>query len=337
MSLVQMLRRYTGPLECLRESRLVNASVLSSLLPVVLLIAVGLVAARAQWIRPEATKDLSNLVFLVLTPALLFRTMSTVRVQQLELAPVAVYFVSAALLFALVWGFGGRDRRATVLALASTYSNLVMVGIPLVGLAFGEAGLVTLFTLISMHALFLLTLATIVLELVVAREQAGQGGAPERHMAHTVWLAVRNSVIHPVPLPIILGLLFAQTSLRLPAVLDKALQWMGQAFGPLALILVGITLASTRIHAQWRGALALALAKNAILPGMVLLAGWLLGMRGLPLTVMAVAAAMPIGANVFLFSQRYGVAQDLITASVAVSTVLGLVTISAVMMLAGQI
>jgi predicted permease len=39
-----------------------------------------------------------------------------------------------------------------------------------------------------------------------------------------------------------------------------------------------------------------------------------------------------MGANVFLFAQRYQVAQDLVTAGMAVSTVLGLATISAVMM-----
>ena len=46
------------------------------------------------------------------------------------------------------------------------------------------------------------------------------------------------------------------------------------------------------------------------------------------LTVRVVAAALPIGANVFLFSQRYDVAQQLTTASVAVSNVLGLATLS---------
>jgi hypothetical protein len=48
---------------------------------------------------------------------------------------------------------------------------------------------------------------------------------------------------------------------------------------------------------------------------------------------MIVAASLPIGANVFMFSQRYGVAEDLITASVAVSTAMGLLTISLVMAL----
>jgi predicted permease len=48
---------------------------------------------------------------------------------------------------------------------------------------------------------------------------------------------------------------------------------------------------------------------------------------------MVVAGALPIGANVFMFSQRYGVAQDLITAAVAVSTASAILSISLVMAL----
>ena len=46
-----------------------------SLTPVFLLIGLGYLAGRLQWIRDAAVKDLSNLVFMVLIPALLFRTM----------------------------------------------------------------------------------------------------------------------------------------------------------------------------------------------------------------------------------------------------------------------
>ena len=60
--------------------------------------------------------------------------------------------------------------------------------------------------------------------------------------------------------------------------------------------------------------------------------GWALGWSGVPLAVMIVAASLPVGANVFLFAQRYGVAQEEVTASVAVSTALGLVTMSVVIL-----
>lgn len=310
-----------------------NNPVISSLVPVVLLIAIGFMAGRVGWIRAEATKDLSNLVFMVLTPALLFRTMSTVHVEQLDFKPVAVYFVGALLLFGAMLAWQGLTRRATVLALAATFSNTLAIGTPLVALAYGEAGLVTLFTLISVHALVLLTVATVVLELVVAREGAALGTGDKRQMMRTVLGAVRNGIMHPVPLPIIIGLLFAQTGLLIPAVLERPLLLLGNAFGPLALVLVGVTLTHVRIGEQLKGALGLSLAKNLVFPALVAALGWMLGLSGLPLTVMIVTASLPIGANVFMFSQRYEVAQDLVTASMAVSTALGVVTISLVMAL----
>ena len=48
---------------------------------------------------------------------------------------------------------------------------------------------------------------------------------------------------------------------------------------------------------------------------------------------MVVAAALPVGANVFLFSQRYHKAEELVTASVAVSTAVAVVTVSITMAL----
>jgi malonate transporter len=196
----------------------------------------------------------------------------------------------------------GFNRTAAVIALANTYSNTVMIGIVLVDLAYGEPGMVVLLTLVSLHSLVLLTSATVVLELAVAREHAATvGGAQKRSMARTVLRALRNAIVHPVPLPIIAGLLFAQTGLAMPEVIDKPIQLLGQAFGPVALVMVGITLALTPIGRHWRGALAQALVKNLLHPLLVAAIGWLLGVRGMPLTVMVVAAALPIGANVFLF------------------------------------
>ena len=311
-----------------------NHPVFSALIPVVLLTALGYAAGRLRWIRAEASKDLSNLVFVVLTPALMFRTMSAVHVQQLDFRPLAAYFAAALVLFALTFLLQGFNRRAAVLALAASFSNTVMIGIALIGLAYGEAGLVILLTLVSLHALVLLTAGTVLLELAVAREAAA---AQPRAMWRTVLGAVRNAVIHPVPLPILAGLLFAQTGWALPGVVDRPLQWLGQAFGPLALLLVGVTLAGTRVGPHLRGALGISVAKNLLMPALVAGLGLLLGLSGLPLLVMVVTAALPIGANVFLFSQRYAVAEELVTASVMVSNALALLTLPLVMLLAGRL
>ncbi len=305
--------------------------VVASLTPVFLLIAAGYLAGRLEWIRESAVRDLSNLVFLLLIPALLFRTMSGVHVETLDLSPLLAYFPAALLLLGVSIAWRGFNRTSVVLALGGVFSNMVMIGITLVELAYGKAALVTLLTLVSVHALILLTVGSVVLELVVAKE-ARAGGERAPHVLQTAWSAFKGALIHPIPLPIISGLLYAQTGWGLPAMVDKPLQLLGSAFGPIALVLVGVTLARTPLRGQLVPALWITLSKNLVLPLLVGLAAWGVGISGLPLTVMVVAAALPMGANVFLFAQRYEVAQELTTAAMGVSTVLALFTLSAVML-----
>ncbi len=311
---------------------LASHPVVASLTPVFLLIAAGYLAGRLQWIRESAVRDLSNLVFLLLIPALLFRTMSSVHVETLDLRPLLAYFPAALLLLGVSIAWRGFNRTSVVLALGGVFSNMVMIGITLVELAYGKAALVTLLTLVSVHALILLTVGSVVLELVVARE-ARAGGERAPHVLQTAWSAFKGALIHPIPLPIMSGLVFAQTGWTLPAVVDKPLQLLGSAFGPIALVLVGVTLARTPLRGQLLPSLWITLSKNLVLPLLVGLAAWGVGITGLPLTVMVVAAALPMGANVFLFAQRYEVAQETTTTAMGVSTVLALFTLSAVMLL----
>ncbi len=314
-----------------------NSPVFASLIPVILFIALGFFVGRRGWIRATSVKDLSNLVFMVLTPALLFRTMSTVRVQDLDFGPVAVYFAAAGLIFVATLGVLGFSSLAAARGLANTFSNTIMIGVPLVGLVFGQAGLVTLFTLISVHSLILLTAATVVFELAQARERARSGEGPQHSMLRTVLQASGSGIVHPVPLPIIVGLLFAQTGLVVPEVIGKPLQLLGQALGPLALLLVGVTLAFSTVGTHFKAALRIALVKNIVHPLLLGALGWALGLSGLSLAVMVATAALPVGANVFLFAQRYGVAQDEVTASIAVSTALALVTVPVALLLAARL
>jgi hypothetical protein len=308
-----------------------NSLVLSSLLPVILLISAGFAAARLDWVRETAVKDLTNLVFFLLMPALLFRTMGRVYVEQLDFKPVAAYFLAVGVLVVGTFLLQGFNRRAAVLALAVTYSNAIMIGIALVTLVFGQAGLVTLLTLIPVHSLVLLTGATVLLELAMASESAS-GSARQRWLS-TVLKALQNALFHPLTLPLLAGLLFAQTGWVLPPMMEMPLDLLARAFSPMALILVGVTLGFTRVGSHWRGALKLAAVKNILHPMLVYGLCLGLGVTGLPMAIMVAAAALPMGANVFLFSQRYGVAQELITASVAVSTVLSVLTLTLALML----
>jgi len=297
-----------------------NSPAAPALFSVIFIIAIGFGLAKMKWVRQEAIRDLSNLVFYVLTPALLFRTMMGVKLAELDYAPIAVYFLAVVIVFAVTLLMQGLTTLSSARALAHTFSNTVMIGIPLVGLVYGQEGLIALFTLISIHALVLMTGGTIVFELAAAR-QAGREG-----VSHSMWrtlaVAVKNSILHPVPIPIIAGVIYAQTGLPLPHMVDQPLQLMGQALGPMALLLVGVTLAYSKLSGNMLAALRIAIVKTVIHPAVFIACAWLLGLRGIPMAAMAMAAALPVGANVFLFTQRYQVAEDEVSASIALSTML---------------
>jgi predicted permease len=209
--------------------------------------------------------------------------------------------------------------------------------------------LVLLLTLISVHALVLLTAATLVLELAPPANDgaAGHETAMDRNLGQTlaaqtgdtpahgsandrpwsdtsrrVLTVIRNAVLHPVPLPIVAGLLYAQTGWGIHPVVDKPLVWLAGAFGPMALLLVGASLSSTPVVGHVWAAIKLSAVKLLVHPALMLAVGWGLGLRGLALLVMVTAAALPMGANVFLFSQRYATSETLVTAAVALSTLM---------------
>lgn len=287
-----------------------------------------------KWVSQTSINDLSNLVFYVLTPALLFRTMIGVKLVDLDFTPIAVYFLAVALVFIATILLHGFSTISSARALANTFSNTVMIGIPLISLVYGEDGLVTLFTLISIHALVLMTGGTIVFEFAVAR-QAGREGATS-NMGRTLSVAIKNSVLHPIPIPIFAGLIYAQIGIPLPEMVDKPLQLMGQALGPMSLLLVGVTLAYSRLSGNMLAAIRIAVVKTIIHPAIFVACAWLLGLRGIPMATMAMVAALPVGANVFMFTQHYKIAEDEISASIAISTILCLFSLPIILMMLGH-
>jgi len=198
----------------------------------------------------------------------------------------------------------------------------LQVGVPLAAGVFGEAGLAIHITVVSLHALCILTLLTTLVELDLARERAaGQG---QQSLGEILLSTARNTVIHPVVLPVLAGMAWNLTGWRLPGPLDETLQLLGTAVAPLCLVLIGITLAYTAgrtVMGAVRMALVCSALKLLLLPAAVLaVAHWGLGLSGLPLQVAVMMAALPTGSNALIFAQRYRSFEAEATTSIVLST-----------------
>lgn len=326
-------------------------AVLFTILPVFAVVAAGWAVARANLISSEGVTGFANVTFYLFVPSLLFRAMRNIHFETLDAKPIYAYFSGALVCFFMIVVVSrrwlARDvRHGTVTALAVVFSNTVLLGIPLIKLAFGDEGLVVLLTLISMHSLILMSIATLILEFIVGRNEgdalrvggatvgvAGSYDSPMARVKNTLD-AVRNTVINPVILPIIAGLGYGALRLPLPDAIDAPLALLASASGPCSLVLLGASLAQYGIKEYWKPALVLTVLKNIAFPVLIWALGrFVFGLDKLALAVVTVTAALPMGANVYLFAQRYNVAQAEVTAAVAVSTATSLITLAIAMVL----
>jgi predicted permease len=301
------------------------------LLALVAVVGLGWVVGRLRWLGPpqaEPARVLSNAAFFLFAPALLFRTTARVDLAALPWATLAAFFLPTLALMLAVYALGHVQRRRgsglplagpAVRAITATFGNSVQIGIPLAAALFGEAGLALHLALVSLHALLLLTLVTALVELDLARHHAG-GSA-----RHVLLGTLRNTVVHPVVLPVLAGLAWNLSGLALPEPLDEVLRILGAAVVPLCLTLIGMSLAYLGWPARLGAAVGLSLAKLVLLPAWVLaVAHGVWGLTGMPLGVVVVLAALPSGSNALMFAQRYRALEAETTAVTLLST-LGLV------------
>lgn len=311
-----------------------TATVLAKLMAMFFTVGLGWLAARQRWLgRPEEgdpARVLGNLVFYLFVPALLFRTTARLDLAHMPWATLVAFFVPLVGVLLLVYL---SQRRAAARhgaaapatrAITATFGNSLQVGVPFAAAVFGEAGLAIHIALVSLHALVLLTLLTALVELDLSRAAAAQGQtAPSglHGLARTLGQTARNTVIHPVVLPVLAGMAWNLTGLGLHPIVDESLLTLGAAVVPMCLVLIGVTLAAYGVRGLWRGALGLSAVKLLLVPAVVLVvARWGFGLTGLPLGVVVMMAALPTGSNALIFSQRYETLQAETTATIVIST-----------------
>jgi predicted permease len=311
----------------------VTIAIFYKLLAIFLMVGIGFVAGRLRWLGDERqgadpARTLSNAAFYIFVPALLFRATSRLDFAILPWGTLAAFFVPVLILLGGVYLVQRRSNRSGLLpaaapsvrAISATFGNTVQVGIPMAAALFGEAGLGIHVALVSLHALTLLTVLTALVELDLAQARARGAGA-HASLIGTLKTTLRNTIVHPVMLPVLGGLLWNVTGVDLPPVIDEVLELLGSAVVPLCLVLIGMSLAYYGIAGRAHGAIALTLLKLVVLPALVLaIAWWGFGLRGLPLNVVVMMAALPAGSNALIFSQRYETLEAESTAAIVFST-----------------
>ncbi len=301
-------------------------SVFNVVIPVFAIMALGYLSVRFRLYPRDGVKGLVALVNNFLTPCLLFDAMLTSDFgSTFNPAIIAPFYIGAV--FSLLVGaiisvklFGARPGEGVSAGFSALYTNTVLIGIPVIHRAYGEAAMPTTFSIIAFHAPLLITLGMLVMELV---RRDGQALLPSLGMAAVK--IFQNPLLWGVGL----GLTGNYLDIELPEIGTAFFDMMAAAVVPVALFGLGGALNEYRVSESWLQASVMSFLKLMVQPTIAYVL--MIHVLHVPLEYARygiVLAAMPAGINAYVFATYYERAVNVATNTVLISTVASILTVT---------
>ncbi|MEL6519601.1 MAG: AEC family transporter [Pseudomonadota bacterium] len=290
-------------------------------LPFFGLIAVGYLAGRTRFFTEEATAYLTKFVFYFALSAMLFQFSANLSFAEVfSWRFIAAYLIGTTAVYVLATVVALARRlpmaEAAVEAQCAVIGNVGFLGVPMLVLLMGADA-------IGPVMLVLATDLLIFGSLIVILITGSRGGADSLLRTITVGL-----ISNPMIVSIGLGFLWSALAWPIPTPLNEFLTILGGAATPGALFAIGASLASKSTErlstAGWLG-----FCKLCLHPAAVFIAAFvILPVEPYAASVMVAAAALPVAGNIYILAQHYGVAPTRVSASILVSTMVSIVSVS---------
>ena len=292
------------------------------------LIALGALLSRLKQFTRDGIGGLSAFVYWLGFPLWLIVTFSQLPKPGAEIAlPVAAY-IAALVAGAVITGLIARLLRVPgPLALASGAAALVnnsaFLGVPIALSLFGQAGGRTGPLFVAADFLICFTLACAGLATA-----SGQGIA----------VALKRTARNPTVIGALVGVICLFAGVRFPPVAESAMELIGKAGAPVALVALGGLLGLM----PWRALVTLDATRACALVGKIVLAPALVAMAlyfvHAPADLFRVGvfmAACPTAVSIFIQARVYDVWAEDAATTVAQGTLISLITLSVLAVLLG--
>ncbi len=310
------------------------SSVMTVVIPVFALIALGFAAGRFGYFSSDAVKSINDYTFSMAVPAFMFRTMAKLEMEQPPVDLWLAFFGAAAMTWLLATLVTLKVLKrpaadAPSIAMSSCFGNVVMLGIPMSIAAFGEKAAVPAAMLVSLHTPTLFFVGT--LHQVFTAEQR------QATLASTARELFLELARNPIILGIVAGTLWRLTGIGIHPTLDRVLLLLGQSSVATALVGLGLSLVTFEIKGQAPTLSLILLLKLIVMPTLAwFLATRLFDVSPVATAVLVLFAAMPTGANAYLFAMRSGRAVNSASGAVALGTLLAVFTAAVVVSVSGM-
>ncbi len=284
-------------------------------------IIAGIIIGRLRILPEDAAGTLSKLLTIFFMPTLTFRSCATNCKMENIMQYITYISISAAVIIVLfliskllACRFAKNDSEIGIYSYALTVSNCGYMGYPMMLAMFGDLMLFKMMIVAIPVNIYIYTL--------------GMG------MMATGKISLR-SLINPVFIATMLGIVFGLSGLTLPSIADEFLSGAANCMSPVAMLVSGLVMSRLpfkKLFGDVRAYIA-ALLRLIILPAALVAVLYLLGVGEELLVIMLVLNAMPIGMNTIVFPEAHGIDGTSGAKLVLVSNILCIITIPLMVML----
>ena len=300
--------------------------ILQIVLPVFLVIGTGYVAAYFKVFTAEQSGALMRFATQIAIPCLLFLAISRLDLKaEFQMSVLAPFFIGALASFTLTslgawFFFGHKPGYRIAIGFAGMFSNLVLIGLAIVELAFGAEALKPAFAIVALHAPFCYVIGITAMEISRAD---GVG------FVATIKAVVKQVFSNAITVSLLLGIAANLLNLTPPEALNTALELIARAALPIALFALGAILVKYKISSSI-GEISMISFNMLILHPVIayVLGRYVFALEHDVLKVVVLMAAMPPGMNAYAFADLYDRAKEIAASSIMVSTMLAVMSIS---------
>ncbi len=290
----------------------------SSLGTVALIIGLGFLLGKKHWISEQANKQLVDILLLVAMPCALFTAFpsgfdsATLQSFLMGLAGGLLVFTMLIVLSKLIFNKKLFKRNQSFEGqFAFIFNNASFLGFPLVMTVFGQQALVPYSGFIIVFNIALFSYGIYLFERKFSRK------------------LVKQALLNPNIIAVLLGTLFFLLSWRLPNTVDSAISYVGGIMTPLSLVCIGFMLSRADFKKLVAKPALFAMASIQLIIG-PLVTFLILCIFQFPADVrniLVLIQALPTATSLGLFAKKY--CGDHVEASeiVALSTILSVITL----------
>lgn len=307
------------------------ADIVGLVLPFFGMILLGAIAARITRQPLEALGWMNTFIVYIALPALFFQLIARTPIEQLtEWRYIFGVVLSTYLVFSLMFVGSvivsrGEIAESTIKGLAAAYGNIGYMGPGLALLALGPEAAVPVALIFCFEN---------VLHFAITPTMMALAGDEKASPGQVALGVVKRIALHPFIIATAVGVLAAWLKYEPPVPVARLLEYLAQAAAPCALFVMGVTLALQPLRRVPRELGAIVTLKLVVHPILCYVVLSLIGNFSEVWVFSAVLlAGLPTATNVFVIAQQYGVWVQRASASLLLTTVLSVVSVTGLLFL----